>query len=70
MYDEMMPLVKRAEYESRIGHMNEQGWELPPPTPSRVRLALARTLVALAVRLAPTITLPTPHSHRAASNLA
>lgn len=71
MYDEIAPLVKRAEHESHVARVNAHGWKLPTPLPNRVRLALARSLVALAIRLAPTLTLQETRPHtRTAPDLA
>lgn len=71
MDDEMRMLVaKQQGHSETILWVDVHGWKLPPRSPGRVRLALARSLVALAVRLAPTVTLPPPRSQRAASNLA
>lgn len=52
--------LRRAEHETRVSYVNAHGWKLPPRLPGRVRLALARFLVAFAVRLVPTVTLPEP----------
>lgn len=71
MHDEVQAVVGQQQmWDAHAAWVNTEGWKLPPRSPSRVRLVLARTLVALAVRLAPTVTLPPPRSQRAASNLA
>ncbi len=59
----------RLELEARLvdhyckaGDIDRESWKKPGPVP-RYRVTLAKLLVALATRIAPTVTMPSASTH-------
>lgn len=63
MENPMAAQVQYGEYQRQTTWLNEEGWRFyPPTTRTPVRETVARTLVTLAARLAPAISVSQPRT--------
>jgi hypothetical protein len=59
MIDLLACETRIADHYQRASVVNTEGWKKTPRIP-RYRVTLAQMLIALAVRIAPTVTYPSP----------
>jgi hypothetical protein len=51
--------TRQAEHYRTVAEIDRDGWKKPPAV-HRYRVKVAKVLIALATRLAPTVTVPPP----------